>query len=205
MLEDHRQYAPATQRNRKPILSVLSQILAPVGNVLEISSGTGEHAIFFAEHLNGVCWIPSDLNPIALQSIEAWRIYSKTTNVESPLSIDVNDSIWQIENLKTDIMAIVNINMIHIAPWSSCLGLLNGAWRILKKGGILYLYGPFKKNGEHTAASNLAFDQSLREQNEQWGVRDLEMVIEAAKNYSLELMEIIEMPANNLSVVFRRN
>ncbi len=200
---DNRQYALATQRNREPILEVLLSILPLKGNILEISSGTGEHAAFFAEHLPRHRWIPSDPNPAALDSIEAWRKHAKVDNLQSSFTIDARDSVWPVEDFSLEINAIVNINMIHIAPWTACLGLLSGASRILPRGGILYLYGPFKRNGEHTAESNLIFDHSLRQQNPQWGVRNLEEVIATAKSYSLDLVKIVEMPANNLSVVFR--
>lgn len=212
---DARQYAPATQRNREPILNVLQQVLPPTGTVLEVSSGTGEHAVFFAPRLHPRKWLPSDPNPIARASITAWREFILVDNLYPPITLDVCDSHWPIEQerlpeslLSTDfapksITAIVNINMIHIAPWTACLGLMAGAKRILPAGGILYLYGPYKQNGQHTAPSNERFDESLQMQNPQWGVRDLEAVIEAAAVYSFSLMKVIPMPANNLSVVFQ--
>lgn len=216
MPEDARQYAPATQRNQAPILEVLLQVLPPTGTVLEISSGTGEHAIFFASRLAPRKWIPSDPNPVARSSIAAWQKHYPTENLYSPIGLDVRETVWSVEqpellqgtNWQQDlqqnpIKAIVNINMIHIAPWSACLGLMAGAQRILPSGGILYLYGPFKQGGEHTAVSNVAFDQSLQMQNPEWGVRSLEDVIDAAQAQNLSLVTTIAMPANNLSVVFR--
>lgn len=212
---DARQYAPATQRNREPILEVLSQVLPPTGTVLEVSSGTGEHAVFFAPRLHGRKWIPSDPNPVARASIAAWREQSQADNLYPPIALDACDSLWAIErdelpeplqhiDLKRDpIVAIVNINMIHIAPWSACLGLMAGAGRILPAGGILYLYGPFKQGGRHTAPSNAAFDESLGAQNPEWGVRDLDEVVAVAREQRLSLVKTYAMPANNLSVVFQ--
>ena len=210
-----RQYAPATERNREPILKVLLQVLPPTGTVLEVSSGTGEHAVFFAPRLHPRKWIPSDPNPIARDSIAAWREDCGADNLSSPIALDAGDPVWAVEqnqlsqplqgfDFKHDpIVAIVNINMIHIAPWSACLGLIAGARRILPSGGILYLYGPFKQGGRHTAPSNAAFDQSLQAQNPQWGVRDLDDVVAVAQAQNLSLLKIYNMPANNLSVVFQ--
>ena len=200
---DARQYAPATQRNREPILEVLLRSLPLRGNILEIASGTGEHAIFFAPRFPFCQWIPSDPNPLALASINAWREQNLADNLHAPLTIDVRDNFWENEVRKLAIAAIVNINMIHISSWSACLGLMAGAGRLLPSGGILYLYGPFKRFGEHTAPSNLAFDESLRAQNPEWGVRNLEDVVEAARVQGLSLREIVPMPANNLSVIFQ--
>ncbi|HEY9669780.1 MAG TPA: DUF938 domain-containing protein [Coleofasciculaceae cyanobacterium] len=214
-LPDARQYAPATQRNREPILEVLLQVLPPTGTVLEISSGTGEHAIFFAPRLYPRKWIPSDPNPVARASIAAWREQCPADNLYFPIALDARDPIWGVEqdelpeslqdiDFKRDpIVAIININMIHIAPWSACLGLMAGARRILSQGGILYLYGPFIQGGKHTAPSNAAFDESLRIQNPEWGVRDLDEVVAVAQAHDLSLVGTYTMPANNLSVIFQ--
>ncbi len=213
---DLRQYAPATQRNRQPILDVLQQVLPPTGTVLEISSGTGEHATFFAPALAPRQWLPSDPNPIAQASIAAWRDHCPSPNLHPPISLNVCDPRWPVEQeplpeplhsngfVVGNIQAIVNINMIHIAPWAACLGLMAGAQRILPPNGVLYLYGPFQQNGQHTAPSNAAFDQSLRSQNPEWGVRDLEAVIAVAAAHELTFAKTIAMPANNLSVIFQR-
>lgn len=213
---DARQYAPATHRNREPILEVLLQVLPPTGTVLEISSGTGEHAIFFAPHLKPRQWLPSDPNPIARDSIAAWQDHCPSDNLYSPIALDTRDPVWSIEQeplpdslpeidlQQEPIVAIANINMIHIAPWSACLGLMAGAERILPHNGILYLYGPFKKGGDHTAPSNAAFDQSLKAQNPEWGVRNLEDVAAIAQQHKLSWINSYSMPANNLSVVFQR-
>jgi hypothetical protein len=212
---DARQYAPATERNREPILEVLLQVLPPTGSVLEVSSGTGEHAVFFAPRLRPRNWIPSDPNPVARASIAVWREHCPADNLYPPIALDACDSVWAVEREelpdslqgidfeRDPIVAIANINMIHIAPWSACLGLMAGAGRILPPGGILYLYGPFKQGGRHTAPSNVAFDESLRSQNPEWGVRDLDDVVAAAKEHHLSLLKTYAMPANNLSVIFQ--
>ncbi|MCU0550498.1 MAG: class I SAM-dependent methyltransferase [Leptolyngbya sp. Prado105] len=200
-LSDARQYAPATQRNREAILQVLLEVLPPTGTVLEISSGTGEHAVYFAPRLAARRWQPSDPSDIARSSIAAWREFEPTENLAAPLNIDARDAVWNVED---SICAIVNINMIHISPWSACLGLMAGANRLLPSGGILYLYGPYQQGGSHTAPSNEMFDQSLQLQNPDWGVRHLEEVIAAAQKQNLELLSTIAMPANNLSVVFQK-
>jgi hypothetical protein len=205
---DARKYAPATQRNREPILEVLLQVLPPTGTILEIASGTGEHSIFFAPRLSPRQWLPSDPNPELRASIAAWAEHFPSDNLFPPLELDATQPTWQVEIEQTSnyspIVAIVNINMIHISPWSACLGLMAGARRILPPGGILYLYGPFKQGGEHTAPSNAAFDESLRAQNPEWGVRNLEEVIAVASKEHLNFKATHQMPANNLSVVFER-
>ena len=211
-MDDLRQFAPATQRNREPILAVLERVLPKEGTVLEIASGTGEHSIFLAPRLSPRRWLPSDQNRQALASIEAWQAHTSATNLHSPINLDVTTSTWPVETdrefisrlslTEFPITAIVNINMIHISPWSACAGLMAGAGRVLPTDGILYLYGPFMINGQHTAPSNAAFDNSLRSQNFQWGVRDLKDVIALANTHHLKWVETVEMPANNLSVIF---
>ncbi|AFZ27893.1 Protein of unknown function (DUF938) [Cylindrospermum stagnale PCC 7417] len=204
---DARHNAPATQRNREPILEVLLQVLPATGTILEVASGTGEHAVFFAPHLAPRKWLPSDPNPELRASITAWAEQFPSDNLYPPLELDASTPVWPVEKEPlpdSPIVAIVNINMIHISPWSACLGLMAGAGRILPPSGILYLYGPFKEWGEHTAPSNAAFDESLQAQNPNWGVRNLEDVVAAAKAQNLRLKETYEMPANNLSVIFQR-
>ncbi|MEH1871036.1 DUF938 domain-containing protein [Nostoc sp.] len=208
--QDARQYAPATERNREPILEVLLQELPKSGTILEIASGTGEHAVFFASRLRDFLWLPTDVNPQLRASIIAWTEHNVCDNIYAPQYLDVREPVWAVENGEFDwlsrkpIVAIVNINMIHISPWSACLGLMAGAGRILKAGGILYLYGPFKQGGEHTASSNAAFDEYLQAENQQWGVRNLDDVVAVANAQNLTLKQIYQMPANNLSVVFQR-
>ncbi|NJM19795.1 MAG: DUF938 domain-containing protein [Richelia sp. RM2_1_2] len=205
---DGRKYAPATQRNREPILQVLLEVLPPTGTILEIASGTGEHAVYFAPRLKPRKWIPSDANSSARQSISAWIEDSQSDNLYQPLDIDASQPIWKVEkeifSEISDIIAIANINMIHISPWSATLGLMAAAGRILPPGSILYLYGPYKQAGKHTALSNADFDEYLQEQNPEWGVRNLEDVVEAASNHHLTLQKTYQMPANNLSVVFHK-
>ncbi len=200
--EDARQFAPATQRNREVILEILLQILPPSGTILEIASGTGEHAVYFAPNLKPRQWLPTDPNPRSQASIVAWIAHSPSDNLYPPIDLDASASVLAIPDT-TAITAIVNINMIHISPWGACLGLMALCDRILPPGGILYLYGPFKQGGEHTSPSNAAFDNSLRAQNPNWGVRDLDDVVEAAKARNLNLINTYQMPANNLSVVFQ--
>jgi hypothetical protein len=197
---DPRRYAPATERNRRPILALLERTLPPAGTVLEIASGTGEHAVFFARNLPHLVWQPSDLDGAARASIVAWAAESGLTNIPPPLALDAANPNWPIERAD----AVVAINMIHIAPWAATIGLLCGAGRLLAPDAPLVLYGPFKRDGRHTAPSNEAFDQNLRRQDAAWGVRDLEAVREAADAAGLTLGEIVEMPANNLILVFRR-
>ncbi|MEC4816041.1 MAG: DUF938 domain-containing protein [Scytonema sp. PMC 1069.18] len=211
-----RRYAPATQRNREPILEVLLKELPSSGTVLEVASGTGEHAVFFAPRLKPRKWLPSEPNPQLRASIAAWCADCPSENLYPPIDLDVHASVWSVEeqaplgwshrdDLKqSPIVAIVNINMIHISPWSACLGLMAGACRILPPRGILYLYGPFKQDGKHTAPSNAAFDESLRAQNPEWGVRDLNDVMEVAIAHHLTFLKTYQMPANNLSVIFQR-
>ena len=213
--DDARQYAPATERNRDFILEILWRVLPPSGTVLEVASGTGEHAVFFAPRLSPRKWLPSDPNPQLRASIAAWRDRLPTDNLYPPLDLDVSAPVWPIETgalpkwpyssdfNTSPLVAIVNINMIHISPWSACLGLMAGASRLLPPDGILYLYGPFKQGG-HTSPSNVAFDEALRAQNQAWGVRDLEDVVAAASTQHLTILETYQMPANNLSVVFQR-
>lgn len=215
--KDARQHAPATERNREFIVEVLGRVLPARGTVLEVGSGTGEHAVFFAPRLSPRVWQPSDPNPRMRASIAAWRQHFPSDNLCEPLELDVCASVWSVETSgsaelldrvefnTSAIAAIVSINMIHIAPWEACLGLMAGAGRILPPRGILYLYGPFKKGGQHTAPSNAAFDEALRTENPSWGVRDLDDVVAAADAQHLTLLETIQMPANNLSVVFQRH
>ena len=192
--------SPSVARNRDPILEVLRRVLPRTGMVLEIASGTGEHAVHFATALSHLTWQPTDQDEQALNSIAAHRAGSKLPNLLAPLRLDASSPNWPVERA----VAVVAINMIHISPWQATQGLTAGAGRILPPGGVLYLYGAYKENGAHTAPSNEAFDQDLRRRNPEWGVRDLEAVADLATGLGLELVERIPMPANNLSVVFRK-
>lgn len=198
MTDDRRTYAPATARNREPILEVLRRLLPPRGLILEVASGTGEHTAFFAPQFPALEWQPSDPDPAARASIAAWT--SGLANVRTPLELDAAAPDWPIEHAD----AVLCINMIHISPWTATLGLLAGAAKLLRVGGLLYLYGPYKQGGRHTAPSNAAFDDSLRASDLAWGVRDLDNVADAAREAKFGSPEAIAMPANNLSVIFRR-
>ena len=193
------QTSPAVARNRDPILAVLRRVLPAHGTVLEIASGTGEHAVHFAAALPHLTWQPADLDPDALRSISAYRSWAQLPNLLPPLELDAAAPVWPVARAD----AMVSINMIHIAPWTAAAGLMAGAGRILSGGNVLYLYGPFKENGDHTAPSNAAFDASLRRRNPQWGVRDVSEVSDLARRHGLALVERIAMPANNLSLIFR--
>ncbi|MES1158720.1 MAG: DUF938 domain-containing protein [Terricaulis silvestris] len=193
--------SPSTARNREPILAVMAQHFPISGKVLEIASGAGEHAVFIANALPGITWQPSDADEAARESIAAWIAHEKLTNVLAPLAIDVRAADWGVSG---PFDAIVAINMIHISPWEATQGLMAGAARVLAPGGLLFLYGPYKRNGAHTAPSNLAFDASLRARNPLWGVRDLADVEQEAKINGLTLRDIIEMQANNLSMIFAK-
>ena len=196
-------YAPATERNREAILAVLQGCLPNQGTVLEIASGTGQHAAFFAPHLTQRYWLPTDIDPTNLASIVAWREEVDAGNLLPPRQLDVRDPVWLIDcDLPAPISAIVNINMLHISPWSCCQALFASAAETLNQGGVVMLYGPFKRDGVHTAPSNAAFDEQLRSQDSAWGVRDLEAVVEVAVEQEFACQNVIEMPANNLSVVF---
>lgn len=197
---DARRHAPSAARNRDPILDVLRRVLPARGRVLEIASGTGEHAIHFARHLPGVDWQPSDPDAESRESIAAWTADAGLANVLAPLDLDITSQ----HRPPAHADAVVCINMIHIAPWAATEALMSAAARVLPPGGILYLYGPYKRDDRHTAPSNEAFDRDLRRRNAAWGVRDLQEVAAAASRRGLQLRETVQMPANNLSVVFVR-
>lgn len=194
--------APATERNREPILEVLARWLSEPARVLEVASGTGQHAVFFAARLPHVTWQPTEPDPTGLASIEAWRLEADLPNLEPPIALDAAAVDWPLPGSRFD--AIFNANLIHIAPWRVASGLLEGAGRILPSGGSLFLYGPFKVAGSHTSASNAGFDASLRERDPSWGVRDLEEVLEVAARNGLVWQETNDLPANNKLIVFRR-
>jgi len=198
---DASQQSPSTARNREPILSVLQRVLPAKAEVLEIASGTGEHAVFFAQAQPGWRWRPSDLDAAARASIAAWAAAEAVSNVLAPVEIDVRAADWGVSG---PFDAIVAINMIHISPWAATLGLMAGAGRLLRAGGMLYTYGPYKRGGEHTAPSNEAFEQWLKARDVNFGVRDVADVEQAANAQGLRLLESVEMPANNLSLVFVR-
>jgi len=195
-----RRTAPAAERNKDPILAVLRRVLPDSGLALEIASGTGQHVVHFAQALPSLEWQPSDPDPDARSSIAEWTALYQVPNVRPPLDLDVSREVWPIAQAD----AVVCINMIHISPWPSTLRLMAGSARLLPAGGVLFLYGPFRRRGRETAPSNEAFDAQLRRQNPEWGLRELERVVGIADQNGLHHIEIIEMPANNLSVAFRK-
>ena len=206
---DGRLDAPAFHRNHRTIWKVLRKFLAgKSGDVVEAGSGTGQHVVDFARHTPDIIWWPSDLNELHLKSIEAWRVHAGLANVRAPLRIDLSDPAWCPKmhdgSGPGELLAVFCANVIHIAPWRVAEGLFAGAGCCLRADGRLFLYGPFKRDGKHTAISNAVFDASLREGNAEWGVRDIEALEQLAANAGLVLLEIAEMPANNLTLVFAR-
>ena len=194
-----KRHAPATERNRDVILAVLRDELPSSGLVLEVASGSGQHVVHFAATLPALDWQPSDPDPAALVSIESWRQEVGLPNVRPPLRLDASAD-WPVERAD----AILCVNMVHISRWEATLGLMKGAGAILPPGGLLYLYGPYLRENVETAPSNLAFDASLKARDPQWGLRRVEDVIAAAEGEGLVLRRLLEMPANNLSLIFRR-
>lgn len=199
---DARRHAPAALRNRDPILAVLREVLPASGSVLEIGSGSGQHAVYFASELPHLAWQPSDVADDNLASIAAWAAEAALPNLRAPLRIDAASPPWPgVKPAGFD--AVLCINVIHIAPWRVCQGLLSGAASALRPSGVLVLYGPYRRFGRHTAPSNEAFDRTLKEQDPSFGVRDLDDVEAEAKPHGFRLETAAEMPANNLTVVFR--
>ena len=194
-----RRSAPAVQRNRDPIVEVLREWLPRRGLVLELASGTGEHAAYFAERFPDLDWQPSDVHQDALGSIAAWRAETGLANLREPIEVDASSPEWPIQRAD----ALLSINMIHISPWGAALGLLDGAARLLEPGAPLILYGPWLKVDVATAPSNLAFDQDLRSRDPQWGLRRVEDFTAAAAERSIILQETRTMPANNLMLLLR--
>jgi hypothetical protein len=206
---DGRLDAAAFHRNHQPIWAVLQKFLSgKSGDVVEAGSGTGQHVVHFARHTPDITWWPSDLNEQHLKSIAAWRAYSDLPNIRPPLRIDLTDPAWSRElhdgSGPGELLAVFCANVIHIAPWRVAEGLFAGAARYLRADGRLYLYGPFKRDGKHTALSNAVFDTSLRERDADWGVRDIADLQKLAASVGLVLIETTEMPANNMMLAFGR-
>jgi Protein of unknown function (DUF938) len=198
--DDDRQYAPATRRNREPILGMLRSDLPGSGLVLELASGTGEHIVHFARALPMLTWQPSDPSEGARRSIAAWIAAEGLNNLCPPLDLDAMSDSWPLDHAA----ALVCINMIHISPWAATEGLMAGASRILDEGAPLYLYGPFRQAGRPIEPSNAAFDTDLRHRDPRWGLRELAEVTACAAMHGLRLDRVVDMPANNLSVVFQK-
>ena len=190
---DVKRYAPATERNRDVIAETLARVLPAEGLVLEVASGTGEHAVHY-----GLIWQPSDPDPIAIASINAWRADSKMANLRPAMQLDASAD-WPISQAD----AVICINMTHISPWSATLGLLRNAARVMPPSSVLFIYGPYNQRDVPLADSNAAFDASLRQQNAAWGLRFVEDIAEEAHKLGLHLDQVIDMPANNLSLIFR--
>ncbi|MBW0007405.1 MAG: DUF938 domain-containing protein [Sphingomonas sp.] len=195
-----RRSAPAALRNREPIAEVLAEWLPGRGLVLEIASGSGEHAVYFAQRFPQLEWQPSDIHPDALGSIAAWRNEAGLPNVREPLSLDAAAADWPIDRAD----AVLSINMVHISPWSSALGLLDGASRLLAPGAPLIMYGPWLKEGMPTVDSNLAFDADLKRRDSDWGLRRVENFADAAITRGIQPEAIRSMPANNLMLLLRK-
>jgi SAM-dependent methyltransferase len=193
-------FAPAAERNRQPILEVLKRALPATGLVLEVASGTGQHAEFFAERIPNLRWQPSDASPEALSSIEAWVGQSGRENLLPPIELDVRRAPWPIDAAN----AVLCINMIHISPWESSEALFRGAGALLTTGSPLVTYGPYRLHGAHTAPSNAAFDESLRSRDPRWGIRDIDELSELAVRTGFTLRERVEMPANNMTLIWSR-
>jgi SAM-dependent methyltransferase len=207
---DGRLDAAAFHRNHAPIWEVLQKFLAgKSGDVLEAGSGTGQHVVHFASHAPDVTWWPSDYNEAHLNSIAAWRAHAGLPNIRPEMRIDLSDPAWcpqmQDGSGPSDLLAVFCANVIHIAPWRVAEGLFAGAARYLRRDGRLFLYGPFKRDGKHTALSNAVFDTSLRDRDAEWGVRDIEDVSRLAEGVGLALIETVPMPANNFILVFERS
>ena len=208
---DGRLDAAAFHRNHEPIWAVLQKFLVgKSGDVAEVGSGTGQHVVHFAKHTPDIIWWPSDLNERHLKSIEAWRAHTGLPNIRPPLRIDLTDPAWcpamhDDGSGPAELLAVFCANVIHIAPWRVAEGLFAGAGRYLRSDGRLFLYGPFKREGKHTAMSNAVFDTSLREQDADWGVRDIVDIEKLAAGVGLALVETVQMPANNMILVFGRS
>jgi SAM-dependent methyltransferase len=195
---DVKRHAPATERNRDVIAETLARVLPAEGLVLEVASGTGEHAVHFARCFSGLIWQPSDPDPIAIASINAWRADTKLVNVRPAMQLDASAD-WPISHAD----AVICINMTHISPWVATLGLLRNAARVLPPSAVLFIYGPYNQHGVPLADSNAAFDAALRQQNPEWGLRYVDDIVEEADKIGLRLDQVITMPANNLSLIFR--
>jgi hypothetical protein len=199
-MKDQRLHAPAALRNRDLILRAVQPYLPASGLILEVASGSGQHCVWFAENLPHHVIQPSDPNPKARTSISAWIASTGLKNIREPIALEAAAKVWPL----TEADAILCINMVHIAPWSATLGLMAGAARVLPPGAPLCLYGPYRRGGAHTSQSNALFDRDLRGENHEWGVRDLEAVSKEAEARGFLPPAVIDMPANNLTLVFRK-
>jgi hypothetical protein len=200
VLPDGRIVSPSAERNKRPIAELLMRVLPEQGDVLEVSSGTGQHVLHFAQAMPHICFQPTEPDADNLKSIASWLASASLPNVNAPIRLDVHDEIWPVGK----VAAVVCLNMIHIAPQSTTEALLRGAARVMDSGGILFLYGPYRRQGRHTSAGNEAFDELLRARNPEWGVRNLEDVALLAASEGLELQKVHDMPANNLAIILSK-
>ncbi len=204
-LEDgERLFSPSAARNREVVRAVIADRLANDGTVLEVGSGTGEHAVCFAAALPRAVWAPGDPDPASRASIAAWTAHSGLANIRAPHAIDVCAQDWGVDEI-APFSGVVSLNMIHIAPFEAARGLVAGAGRYLRAGGVLFLYGPFSREGAYTSPSNGEFDRSLKSRDPRWGVRDLDReIVPLAEEAGLTLHDVVAMPANNLSIIFEK-
>ena len=201
--DDDRRHTPAAERNRAPILEVWRQVMPVAGTILEVAAGSGQHGAWFAAEFPEHLWAPSDIDPAALAGIDAWGREVPCENVLPARRLDTTAIDWPVHDIADDLVAIFNANMIHISPWPAGLGLLSAAGRLLPDHGILFLYGPFLRDGQPVSDNDRQFDQSLRSRDPSWGLRDLGQVVESAASNGLELSRQLDMPAGNLSLIFR--
>ena len=203
---DRRRSAPSTARNRDVILDVLRDHISVSGTILELGSGSGEHAAYMAPHFPKHDWQPSDFDEDNHASIEAWRESGEASNILPAILLDIMQPRWPVEMIRPSkpVTAVLAINIIHISPWAVTEALINGADRVLKSGGTLYFYGPYRVGGEHTSESNVQFDGWLKARDESWGVRNMEDVTEIARSFGFSAPDVTPMPSNNFSLVFKK-
>lgn len=201
---DARLHAAATARNRDVILNVLKEHLPARGSLLEVASGTGEHAAHMAGHFPSLHWQPTDIDPRHLDSIDAWRAHVGQDNILPAKHFNLLEGDWPLDQLPAPLVALMAVNLIHISPWEVTEALVAGAGRTLQGGGVFYLYGPYKRGGAHTSESNEAFDASLKASDPRWGVRDMEAIMDLAAETGFGTPDIVAMPANNFSLVFKK-
>ena len=195
-----KRFSPASERNKDPILEVLRRVVPDRGRVLELSAGSGQHSVHFAAAFPDIAWQPSDIDPTALDSVTAWRSEAALPNLLAPLRVDVTAGDWGVDPVDV----VLSINMIHIAPWACSKGLFAGAARLLGSGGALVTYGPYTVDGAFTSPSNAGFDASLRSRDPSWGIRDLADLLVLAAEAGFEREDVVAMPANNMTVIYRR-
>ena len=205
-MKDNRLFFPATKRNQEAIEEIITPYLCKGGTVLELASGSGEHAVYFKQKFVNIYWQSSDINPVNIESINSWiKYYGLDLIMPSALKIDVEKSNWNIsKELIASLKIIICINLLHVSSLRCTASLFRTSSYYLQKGSHLIIYGPFKKNGNHTSEGNILFDNELIRRNQNWGIKDLEKIIQIAELNSFEVSEIFEMPANNLTIIFKK-